>query len=107
MPPKVVRNEQIDRLAKNHCYEIVIFPAYLPDSVCMQQLRTNPDPNVIYYIAMMKGITPIVTIAGHKAFVVTLEEPKKPNRSLPKFHSPSYSNREKEEKHLQDRRNLH
>jgi hypothetical protein len=47
------------------------------DELCMDELRRNTDPNVILYIALMKGITPIVTIGDHKSFVADLSPPKK------------------------------
>lgn len=100
---RMFRNENIDILAKDHCYEITKFPAYLPDEIVMQRLRSITDPNVILYIAMMKGVTPIVTIGDHKSFVASLKQPKT-TKHLPKFHSPSYSNIKLEEKHLRDRR---
>jgi hypothetical protein len=57
------------------------------DELCMDELRRNTDPNVILYIALMKGITPIVTIGDHKSFVADLSPPKKDKRrgrKLPK-----------------------
>ncbi len=86
-----IRNEQLDMLAKNHQYEIATWPAYFSDKQCMDRLRAlcNVNPNILLYVAMMKGITPIVTIGDHKAFIVdfTKKEPDKKNtRQLPKRH---------------------
>tara|TARA_R110000796_G_scaffold72494_2_gene163812 strand:+ start:484 stop:840 length:357 start_codon:yes stop_codon:yes gene_type:complete len=85
----MVRNEQLDELQKNHLYEICTWPAYYSDEYCMNSLRKNADPNVVLYIALMKGITPIVTIGDHKAFVADFSkpEPKKKDRKLPRFGS--------------------
>ena len=102
----VIRNEQLDELQDKHCYEIISWPAYLPDQVCMDLLRKNNDPNVVLFIAMMKGITPIVTIGDHKSFVATFEKKKKPKRHLPTYHSRVDSNKEQVEKHLRDQRDF-
>ena len=85
----MVRNEQLDELQQNHIYEICAFPMHLPDEVCMNMLRANTDPNVILYVALMKGITPIVTVGDHKAFVADFSKPKqtKRERKLPRFGS--------------------
>ena len=85
----MVRNEQLDELQKNHIYEICTFPMHLPDDLCMKMLRSNSDPNVILYIALMKGITPIVTVGDHKSFVADFSkpEPTKKERRLPRFGS--------------------
>jgi hypothetical protein len=63
----MVRNEQLDELQQNQ----------------------NTDPNVILYVALMKGITPIVTVGDHKAFVADFSKPKqtKRERKLPRFGS--------------------
>lgn len=98
----MLRNKDIDELADRHCYEIVTWPAYLPDEVCMDRLRRNTDPNVIMYVALMKGITPIVTIGDHKSFIADFS--KKPKQRLPTFQTPSYNSIEQEEKHLRDQR---
>lgn len=100
----VIRNRLIDELQEKHCYEIVTWPAYYPDEICMNMLRENTDPNVVLFIAMMKGITPIVTIGDHKSFIADFTEQKKPKRSLQSLQNPSYSSREQAEKHLRDRR---
>lgn len=85
----MVRNEQLDELQKNHIYEICTFPMHLPDKVCMDILRNNTDPNVILYVALMKGITPIITVGDHKSFVADFSkpEPTKKERKLPRFGS--------------------
>ena len=46
-------------------------------------LRRETNPNVIHYVAMMKGITPIITVGQFKSFVATFEKPKKNKRHLP------------------------
>ncbi len=101
---KVFMNEEIDLLAEKHCYEICSWPMHYPDQLCMYLLRTNPDYGVVTYIALMKGITPIVTIGDHKSFIADFSPPEKSKKRLPKFLIPSYNNIEKEEKHLRDRR---
>jgi hypothetical protein len=81
----IVPNKQLDELQDLHLYEVVTWPAYLPDVVCMNLLRKNTDPNVILFVALMNGITPIMTIGDHKAFIVDLSPPKKSKRKLPKY----------------------
>ena len=101
------RSETLDDLASKHCYEVVQWPMHLSDEQCMQRLRTNSNPNVILYVALMGGITPIITIGSHKSFVADFSKHSKKdkfNRSQPKFQNPSYSNIKQEEKHLQDQR---
>lgn len=86
--PKVpIRNETIEELAENHCYEVVRWGAYLTDRICLEQLRQNTDPNVILYIALMRGITPIMTIGQFKSFIVSFEivKEKKQNRKIPSY----------------------
>ena len=100
----IVRNKQLDELQKLHLYEVVTWPAYYPDEICMNMLRQNADPNVILFVALMNGITPIMTIGDHKAFIADLTPKKKSNRSLPSYLTPSYSNTKQAEKHLQDQR---
>jgi len=84
---KPIRNETIEELARNHCYEVVRFDSHLPDRVCLEQLRQNTDPNVILYIALMRGITPIMTIGQFKSFIVSFEKikDKKQTRKIPSY----------------------
>lgn len=86
-PKKPIRNETIEELAENHCYEVVRWGAYLTDRICLEQLRQNTDPNVILYIALMRGITPIMTIGQFKSFIVSFEivKEKKQNRKIPSY----------------------
>ena len=86
-PNKPIRNGDVEELAKNHCYEIVRFSAHLPDNIVIKQLREHTDPNVILYIALMRGITPIMTIGQFKSFVATFEvtKDKKQKRKIPKY----------------------
>lgn len=79
----IIRNELIDQFQKNHQYEIVTWPMHYPDELCMDYLRRNTNPNVILYIALMKGITPIVTIGDHKSFIVDFTE--QPKSRLPRY----------------------
>lgn len=102
--PPMIRNELLNQLAEQHQYEIVTWPAYYSDEQCMNMLRLNTDTNILFYIAMMNGITPIITVAGHKAFIADLSKKEKSNRHLPEYLNPSYNNTEKEEKHLRDQR---
>jgi len=85
-PNKPIRNGRIDEMTEKHCYEIVRWGAYYSDEQCMNMLRTNGDPNVVTYIALMHGITPIVTIGQFKSFVASFVkvEAKKNDRKLPK-----------------------
>lgn len=97
---KPIRNELIEDLMRQHCYEIVRWPAYLSDDECMNRLRRNADPNVILYIALMKGITPITTIGQYKSFIASFDEwkkGKKDRKGLPKMLS------NKELKELEER----
>tara|TARA_B110000438_G_scaffold295443_1_gene338443 strand:- start:821 stop:1147 length:327 start_codon:yes stop_codon:yes gene_type:complete len=84
---KPIRNGIIEDLAKNHCYEIVRFSAHLPDNIVIKQLRQHTDPNVILYIALMRGITPIMTIGQFKSFIATFEtiKDKKQKRKIPSY----------------------
>ena len=86
-PNKPIRNGDIEDLAKNHCYEVVRWGAYLTDRICLEQLRQNQDPNVILYIALMRGITPIMTIGQYKSFLVSFDEikDKRQNRKIPSY----------------------
>lgn len=100
----MVRSEILDRLQDKHCYEIVTWPMHYSDEQCMNMLRTNSDPNVVLYVALMGGITPIITVGGHKAFIADFTKHKKPNRFQPMSQNPSYSSIGKAEKHHQDQR---
>jgi len=86
-PNKPIRNGDVEDLAKNHCYEVVRCGAYLTDRICLEQLRQNTDPNVILYIALMRGITPIMTIGQFKSFIVSFDEikDKKQKRKIPSY----------------------
>tara|TARA_R110000823_G_scaffold63039_5_gene148900 strand:+ start:2230 stop:2571 length:342 start_codon:yes stop_codon:yes gene_type:complete len=100
----MIRNELLNDLQRQHVYEIVTFPMHYPDELCMNELRRNTDPNVILYIALMKGITPIVTVGDHKSFVADLSKPKvtkKNSRKLPRDRSEV---REKLETNLKKKR---
>lgn len=99
----VQRNSIIDDMANNHCYEIVRWPAYYSDEWCMGKLRLETNPNVVHYVAMMKGITPIVTVGQFKSFVATFEKPKKNKRHLPVKNNVKKI-REKQEQQLRDLR---
>ena len=60
-------NEQITKLYKeNHLLDVARFNAYLPDNIIMNRIRENPD--LAIYVAMMKGIVNLSTIAGVKIF---------------------------------------
>jgi len=96
---ETIRNILIDELQSNRCYEIVRWDAYLTDEMCMDLLRKNTNPNVIMYIAMMKGITPIVTIGQFKSFVADFSMGES-NQSQQSYPSPVYNNTMKEDKHL-------
>ena len=86
-PKKPIRNGTVEELAENHCYEVVRWGAYLTDRACLEQLRQNKDPNVILYIALMRGITPIMTIGQFKSFIVSFAEikDKKQTRKIPSY----------------------
>ena len=103
----MVRSEILDDLQEKHCYEIVTWPMHYSDEQCMNMLRTNSDPNVVLYIALMGGITPIITVGGHKAFVADFTKHKKKSKFKQfqlKSQNPSYSSIGKAEKHHQDQR---
>lgn len=100
----IVSNKQLDELQQLHLYEVVTWPMHYPDELCMKLLRKISDPNVIMFISLMNGITPIMTIGDHKAFIVDLTPKKKSNRSLPSYLNPSYNSTTQAEKNLQDQR---
>ena len=97
----MIRNGLIQKLADEHKYEVVTWPMHYPDELCMSLLRKNTDQNVMIFVVMMKGITPIMTIGDHKAFIVDLNFI---SQYQPSFQNPSYNSIEKAEKHLQDQR---
>ena len=101
----IVRNKQLDELQKLHLYEVVTWPMHYPDEICMNMLRKNADPNVILFIALMNGITPIMTIGDHKAFIVDLTPKKKSNRSLPSYVTGNNINKNMEQ-NLKNNRNV-
>lgn len=99
----VQKNDIIEDLASKHCYEIVRWGAYFSDEQCMAKLRLVTDPNVLHYVAMMRGITPIITVGQFKSFVATFEKPKKNKRHLP-VKDTLKGVREKQEQQLRDLR---
>ncbi len=99
----VQRNTVIDDMAANHCYEIVRWPAYYSDAQCMNFLRHNTNPNVVHYVAMMHGITPLITVGQFKSFVATFEQQKKNKRHLPVKNNVKKI-RKKQEQQLRDLR---
>jgi hypothetical protein len=100
----MIRNELLNDLQQQHVYEIVTFPMHYPDELCMNELRRNTDPNVILYIALMKGITPIVTVGDHKAFVADLSKQKETKRNSRKLPRERSEVREKLESNLKKKR---
>jgi len=100
----MIRNELLDDLQRQHVYEIVTFPMHYPDEMCMNELRKNTDPNVILYIALMKGITPIVTVGDHKAFVADMSPPKKDKKKTRKLPKKINDLRDKLENKLRHKR---
>lgn len=103
-PTKIIRNETLNEMQKLHQYEIVKWPAYFSDEMCVNMLRMNTDPNVMLFIANNHGITPIVTIGGNKAFIVSFDKRERAKRHLPKYQSLSCNNIEPVEKRLRDQR---
>lgn len=88
----VMINKIIEDMRKKECHEIVRFPMHLSDEQCMDLLRRNTNPNVITYIALMRGVTPIVTIGQFKSFVATFakkKEDKKNTRRIPDSYKKS------------------
>lgn len=73
-----MKHPEIEKLAKDGLYEIIKFPAYFPDKIVMDKIRANRDTNVMYYIALMNGIIPLVTLGNYKAFVANIRK-KLPN----------------------------
>jgi len=92
----IQRNVELNKMAEKHCYEIIKWPAYFSDIQVMNMLRRVTDPNIIYFIAAMRGITPIVTIGGYKSFIADLSPEKKRKRSLPKRDNMDALRREQE-----------
>jgi hypothetical protein len=72
-----MNHPEIDKLAKQNIFEIVKYPAYFPDTMIMDMIRSNTDTHVIYYIALMNGIIPIVTLGNYKSFVADFSKRKK------------------------------
>ena len=101
---KIVRNELLDDLWSKHQYEMMRFPMHWTDEMCVKKVRVTADQNILYAVAMMKGIIPIVTIGGYKSFIADFNDREKSKRSLPKYLNPSYYNKEQVEKHLRDQR---
>jgi len=99
----MIRNELLDELMEKHQYEIKTFPIHYTDQMCIKEISESSDQSLIIYVAFMKGVIPILTIAGHKAFVIDLSE-KEPSKFQQLHPNPSYSNIDQVEKHLQDQR---
>jgi len=100
---KMIRSELLDDLMSRHQYEIKTFPIHYTDQMCVKEISESGDQNLIIYVAFMKGVIPILTIAGHKAFVVDLSK-KEPSKFQQLSPNPSYSNIDPIEKHLRDQR---
>ena len=82
---KVVSNELLDDLWSKHQYEMMRFPMHWTDEMCVKKVRVTADQNILYAVAMMKGIIPIVTIGGYKSFIADFNDREKSKRSLPKY----------------------
>ena len=82
---KIVRNELLDDLWSKHQYEMMRFPMHWTDEMCVKKVRVTADQNILYAVAMMKGIIPIVTIGGYKSFIADFNDREKSKRSLPKY----------------------
>lgn len=82
---KVVRNELLDDLWSKHQYEMMRFPMHWTDEMCVKKVRVTADQNILYAVAMMRGIIPIVTIGGYKSFIADFNDREKSKRSLPKY----------------------
>ena len=95
---KLIRNETLNMLAKKHQYEIRVFPMHWTDEMCVNDIRGSADHNLVTYVALMRGVIPILTIAGHKAFVADFSQ------YLQSPQNPSCNSITKEEKHLRDQR---
>ena len=101
---RIVSNELLDDLWSKHQYEMMRFPMHLTDEMCVKQVRQCADQNILYAVAMMRGIIPIVTVGGSKSFIADFSKKEKSKRSLPKYLNPSYNSTEQVEKHLRDQR---
>ena len=82
---RIVRNELLDDLFKRHQYEMMRFPMHMTDEMCVKQVRQCADQNILYAVAMMRGIIPIVTVGGSKSFIADFSKKEKSKRSLPKY----------------------
>ena len=82
---KIVSNELLDDLWSKHQYEMMRFPMHWTDEMCVKKVRVTADQNILYAVAMMKGIIPIVTIGGYKSFIADFNDREKSKRSLPKY----------------------
>jgi hypothetical protein len=72
----VMPHPEIQRLADMNMYELIRFPMYYSDEMVMNELRKTQDINVMHYIAYMNGIIPIVTLGGHKSFIIDMKKAK-------------------------------
>lgn len=76
-------NEHITELYKEHkLLDVARFHAYIPDYIIMNRIRENPD--LAIYVAMMKGIVNLSTVAGVKVFFchVGKNDKERPTQSL-------------------------
>lgn len=93
-------NEEISKLWKEkQLLDVARYNSYLPDQVILDRIRVNPD--LAIYVAMMKGIVNLSTIANVKVFFCDVS---KSNRSQQSHPNPSYNNKETKGKHLRDRK---
>lgn len=64
-------------MAKSRIYEVARYPMHFSDEMIMNELRRTLNRNVMYYVAHMNGIIPIVTVGCFKSFVVDLNKRSK------------------------------
>ena len=93
-------NEQITYLyEKNRLLDVARYNSYLPDYIIMNRIRENP--NLAIYVAMMKGIVNLSTIANVKVFFCYIGESTESQQS---HQNPSYNNKEQAKRHLPGRK---
>lgn len=83
----LMKNPEIEKMAKSRIFEVVRYPMHFSDEMIMNELRRTLSRNVMYYIAHMNGIIPIVTVGCFKSFVVDL------NKRAKRLSDTSYNSR--------------
>lgn len=93
-------NEDISKLWKDKkLLDVARYHSYLPDYIILNRIRENMD--LAIYVAVMRGIVNLSTIANVKVFFCDLSKPMQSQRS---HQNPSYNNKETKGKHRRGRK---